>query len=355
MVRLNQKLLFLLLLLFFIISLVIYLFILPPRVMSISPFNQTQDVDLDSFLIIKFDKPVKRQILKHFIVPETHGEWKFEDPLIKNHLFRTLVFTPAVGLEQNTQYQVKIENVISPLRIGLANSFSFSFKTQAISSEKISQDKTQPEKSIGSQPETSSLAQTEPKITFLNIALDWQDHPLSCEAASLKMALVSKGVYVSENDIMGKIGYDLTPHQGDVWGEPNKAYVGNIGGKMCDTGYGVHWEPAAKAANTWREAESFSGWNLENLIKEIELGNPVIVWGTLPVGTLHDCFWYTPEGRHIKTFQETHVRLVVGFIGEVENPSKIILNDPLTGRLYWSTSYFLTNWKAFGYSGVVVR
>ena len=89
--------------------------------------------------------------------------------------------------------------------------------------------------------------------------------------------------------------------------------------------------------------------------KEIESGNPVVVWGTMPVNNLSDCSWFTTEGKYIKAFRETHVRLAVGFVGDSENPSKIILNDPLSGRLYWDTSYFLTNWSAFDYSGVVVR
>lgn len=338
-----------------VVSTAIYFFILPPKVINVTPSHDAQDVSFNTPLIIKFDKPVGRKSLNHLIIPEAYGEWKFEDPLVKNHLFRTLVFTPAVDFEQNTRYQVKIENVISPLGIGLPSSFSFSFKTQSISSEKISQNNNQPEKLLEPQSETSLLTQTEPEITLLNIALDWQDHPLSCEAASLKMALAEKGVYISEDDIMEKIGYDQTPHQGDVWGDPYRAFVGNIDGKICNTGYGVHWDPVANAANNWREAEAFSNWDLKNLTKEIELDNPVMVWGTLPVKTIHDCSWYTPEGKYIKTFWETHVRLVIGFIGESQNPSKIILNDPLTGRLYWSTSYFLTNWKAFGYSGVVIR
>ena len=81
----------------------------------------------------------------------------------------------------------------------------------------------------------------------------------------------------------------------------------------------------------------------------------MIVWGTLPVPYIHDCSWYTPGGKYIKAIREDHVRLVVGFIGKPENPLKIILNDPLSGRLYWTTSYFLTNWRAFGYSGVVIK
>jgi uncharacterized protein YvpB len=322
---------------------IIYFFIIPPRVITTTPANQASKVALDTPLIIKFDKPIKRQKLHHVIIPDTYGEWKFEGPIIKNHLYRTLIFTPAVDFEPNTQYQVNLENIINPLGFGLAGKFSFSFKTQAIFSERNFSQKNERE-----------VEQSKPQITLLNIPIDWQDYPLSCEAASLKMALAYKGVYVSEDEIMEKIGYTLAPRRGNIWGDPYKTYVGQIDGRICQTGYGVYWPAVAKAAQNWREVKVLSNSKLEDLIKEIQLGNPVIVWGVLPVGKLTDCSWYTLEGKYIKAFKETHVRLVIGFIGEAENPSKIILNDPLAGRLYWPTSYFLKNWEVFNYSGVVI-
>ena len=154
---------------------------------------------------------------------------------------------------------------------------------------------------------------------------------------------------------MNKIGVDLRLKQGNIWGNPDQLYIGDIDGEMCVTGYGVHWQPIAQAANDWREAESFSGWTLQDLTRELEAYNPVIIWGTMPTDVLTDCSWHTFQGEHIKTYEETHVRLAVGFVGDAANPTKIIINDPLSGELYWPTSYFLTNWQAFNYSGVVVK
>ena len=329
-----RKILILLLVGLILIS--VYFFILPPRVVDSSPSDE--GVALDSSLVVKFDKPIERRKLQHSIIPEAHGEWKFEDALIENHLFRTVVFTPAIDLKSSTQYQIKLENISSPLGIGLTNEYSFEFTTVESSIEIIEKD-----------------GPGEPRVVLLDIPLDWQDYPLSCEAASLKMALAFKGANISEDEIMGKIGYDLSLRKNDIWGDPYQVYVGDIKGEICETGFGVYWGPVAEAAGNWQEVEAFSNWTLEDLIKEIESGNPVVFWGTLPKETLHDCSWSTPEGKYIKAFKETHVRLIVGFIEENNEVSKIIINDPLSGRLYWSTSYFLTNWKAFDYRGVVIR
>lgn len=318
-----------------------YFFILPPQVVSSTPSGE--DVDLKSSLVIKFDKPVERRELQHSIIPEAYGEWRFEDSLIENHLFRTLVFDPAIDFKPDTQYQVRLENISSPLGLGLSNEFLFEFKTCEVVYDNYKENEKDLKPSEG------------PEVTLLDIPLDWQDYPLSCEAASLKMALTFKGLNVSEDEIMEKIGYDLTSRKDGVWGDPYQTYVGDIKGEICETGYGVYWGPVAEAASNWREAEAFSGWELEDLIEELQLGNPVVFWGTLPKDVLNDCSWSTSEGRYVKAFKETHVRLIVGFIGESDNPSKIIINDPLSGRLYWSTSYFLTNWGAFDYSGVAIR
>lgn len=337
-------------LIFFLFS--FYIFVLPPKVTNSIFLNQVQGVALNVPLTIRFDKPVDRQKLQHLITPEAYGEWSFEDSLIKNHLFRTLIFTPAVGFEPGIQYQVKLENIVGPFGIGPASNFSFNFKTKELPSKENFPEETQFKNSQNIQADIVSHSRD---ITILDIPLDWQDDSLSCEAASLKMALSGKSIYVSEDDIMKKIGYDQTKHKGDTWGDPYQAYVGDIDGKMCSTGFGVFWEPVSKAASNWREAEAFSNWEIQDITREIKLGNPIVIWGTLPVTTLTDCSWYTPDGKYIRAYQETHVRLVIGFIGDVENPSQIILNDPLAGRLYWSVDYFLTNWESFGYSGVVIR
>ncbi len=268
------------------------------------------------------------------------------------------MFTPAVNFEQNTRYEVSIKNITSSLGVSIPKDFSYSFKTistPSVVTQKANLVETQVGENINIQSEREISYKAKPKITLLNIPVDLQDKKLSCEAASLKMALLSKDIYVTEDDIMNRVGYDLTPLRDGIWGDPNSAFVGDIDGKICVEGYGVHWGPIAKVANDWTDAEAFSLWDLNRLVKEIQAGNPVVVWGVVPDKVLRDFSWYTPDGDYIKTYKDTHVRLVVGFIGEASNPSTIILNDPTSGRLYWSADKFMNNWKAFGYSGVVVR
>src|SRR3989344_6450470 len=302
-----------------------YLLLGEPKVTNVYPSSDDL-AELDTKIIIKFSKPIKRQEVTHEIIPEVHGEWKFQSPILENHLYRELIFMPLVPLEPDTEYKVRVQNIKNHSGIQGKN-VTFSFRTKKLD---IPQTANLPEIKI----ETAS----KPSITLLDIPVDWQDDPLSCEAASLKMALVFKGAKVSEKDIMEKIGTDETPRKGNVWGDPHETYVGDIKGEICKTGYGVYWDPVAKAAMHWNAAEVKTNWNIEELAKEISLGNPVVVWGKIPGDTINDCSWFTSRGKYVKAYKEAHVRLVVGFVGRKENPEKIILNDPIAGRLYWDTS-----------------
>jgi len=309
----------------------VFSLIRPPQIVSTDPPNGIQDISLDKSLTITFDKPVMRREIKISFLPQVLGELVFENPSAGNHLYKSVRFTPAGELKPDTEYQVTVEN-IKGFVLGQARRAVFSFKTAVLKN-----------------PEP------EPQETILQVPFYWQQHALSCEASSLRMALAWKGVLVSEEEIMAKVGFDSTSRSGDKWGDPYKAFVGNIDGKMCVTGYGVFGAPIEKAAKNWRPAESFSNWEIQDVTREIRQGNAIVMFGHMPTGNLTDCSWYTPDGKFIKAYRQDHVRTIIGFIGPSDNPTKIVFNDPLKGKLYWSTAYFLKNWERSNFSGVVVR
>lgn len=188
--------------------------------------------------------------------------------------------------------------------------------------------------------------------TKLSVPVYLQKYTLSCEVASLRMALNFRGANVTEDDLIPKIGTDPTLHRGDTWGNPNIAFVGNIRGTQMKDGYGVHWAPIAKAARNYRNAEDFQGWNIEKMTKAILDGNPVIIWVYSHFGT--KTVWYTPDGTKIDAVRDEHAVVVVGFVGPADNPTELIINDPLIGQVHWSRANFNRKWEIFGRSGVVV-
>ena len=286
------------------------------RVIKTAPTNGSLAVELGTNISITFDQPVVRSDIEGKISISPTFQY------IKSWSGNRLTINPVKLLNYHTKYTVTIgSGARSQYGKLMTNGFSMSFTTQL-------------------------------KKVILNIPLDRQDRALSCEAAALKMALNYRGLNITESNIMAIVGYDPTIKNGNVWGDPNVAYVGNIDGRQNSTGYGVHWDPIARAASNWRQAKAFSGWTVAQLAGEIEAGNPVIIWGVL--GSGYSDPWVTPGGKQIAAWKGEHVRTLIGYTGSPDNPASFIINDPIVGRITWSVNTLKNDWAKFNNSGVVV-
>ena len=287
------------------------------EVASSSPKNNSSGVSASSVISLTFDQTVDKSSAEgaFSISPSVSGKFSWSGS--------KMTFSPDSPLEKSVGYTV---------------------------------NETAPVKSIDGLPMGKSFTinfTVEDNVVTLNIPVDYQDRPLSCEAAATKMALNYKGANVSEDDIMNYVGFDPTVKNGNIWGDPYSAFVGSIDGKQNSTGYGVYWDPIAKAANHFRPAEAFTNGTAQKLATEINAGNPIVIWGTL--GSAVADLWQTPDGKTINAWKGEHARTVVGYKGRVDNPSAFYINDPVKGRLIWTTSDLLGNWGAFQNSGVIIR
>lgn len=190
----------------------------------------------------------------------------------------------------------------------------------------------------------------------IDVPILYQERALSCEAATLRMALAYRGVTVTEQELLDAIGRDPTPRTrtsaGIVWGDPDEAFVGNVDGVIGRTGYGVHAGPIGRVAGQYRRTEVLTGASPQALADAIATGNPVIVWGHLTSG--RPMTWRTPGGKTIHAINGEHTRVVVGYTGRQEEPTGFHLNDPIYGRQYWKLEKFMKNWEKLGRSAVVV-
>ncbi len=188
----------------------------------------------------------------------------------------------------------------------------------------------------------------------LRVPFHKQEHALSCEIATLKMVLNFYGVAVSESDLLRDLPLD-TPEPrgaGNVWGDPDNGFVGDIDGKIPNIGYGVYEKPIVDLALQYREAKKLAGATLADILMEVQNGRPVIVWGSLASG--RDISWFTPGGKYIKAVYGEHTRVVIGFSGTPEDPKYILLLDPIYGKVTMSKNRFLTNWALLDNKAVVV-
>lgn len=287
------------------------------RATRFSPSNAATGASIGSTVQISFDQNVDHFSAESLfsISPSVDGSFSWNG--------NTMIFDPTDAFDFNTSYSVSIESgVVSVEALNSAESYSFSFTTE--------------------------LSQTKLAVVFHR-----QERPLSCEAATLVMALRYKGVSISESTLIDQIGIDPTPHENGVWGNPHIAFVGDYYGRQSTTGYGVYWQPIARVGNLYRTSRWFTGGTIQDLTTEIQNGNPVIVWGNAGSGTRVD--WKTSDGDNVIAINGEHTRVVTGFVGPAENPTSIIVLDPLYGEKYYTTSAFESNWSILGKAGVVVE
>jgi uncharacterized protein YvpB len=186
----------------------------------------------------------------------------------------------------------------------------------------------------------------------LDVPYHRQEHALSCEIASLKMALAWAGINVSESDLISSIPVDNTPRANGVWGNPYQAFVGNIDGKMMQDGYGVYWDPIAKAGLRYRRTEVLRDSSLPELIYHLNQKRAVVVWGYFGRGQRMD--WTAPDGGLVRAVNGEHARVLIGYTGSMTQPENLILLDPIYGEMQWPVDQFLGNWSQLENGAVAV-
>ncbi len=188
---------------------------------------------------------------------------------------------------------------------------------------------------------------------MFNIPFHRQEHSLSCEVASLKNAFYGYGLDVPESELIRFLEFDPTLKSGNVWGDPERGFVGSIDGIMPVNGYGVYADPIARLGLRWKRTEALRGGTSLQLAEHLLAGRPVIVWGYY-AGLGEPMSWQTPEGKHIDAVHGEHTFLVYGFTGDTTQPTGFYVIDPINGHAYWDINYFLMRWDSLGRMAVVV-
>jgi uncharacterized protein YvpB len=207
-------------------------------------------------------------------------------------------------------------------------------------------------------------AQSPPRThRVLPIKLDYQDHNLSCEAAALRMALAYEGIVVDEVTLMRYMSIDLRPARFDArghlvtWGDPARAYVGNVDGHIESyTGYGVYNAPVAAAAIRAGAHVVASGSGLYGsgiapgaIYAAVLQGRPVVAWIS---NTYHD----VPLDRYVAydgaTVWYTLTEHAVTIAGV--RPGQVLINDPWFGQAWHSKAQFESAYATFNHMAVVI-
>ncbi len=206
------------------------------------------------------------------------------------------------------------------------------------------------------------------KEVILNVALHSQIYSLSCESASLQMALEYKGIKKSQDQLLEQIGISdpyksYTDANGDmIWGDPELGFVGNVRGYFSTkangmrgaTGWGVNKSPIARVAQAYRpDSQAYSGFTTADIIKELDNDNPIVYWHVPDSYATGSITYKTPAGRSIKFFRN-HVALISGY-KIVDGKTSFFISDPLYGEYTVQQSTLERRMAKYNGDVVVVR
>ena len=181
-----------------------------------------------------------------------------------------------------------------------------------------------------------------PRPAMIAVPTYSQQRNLSCEYASLVIAMGAFDTWVSEWDLDGIVGWSENPH----WG-----FRGDINGVWGNTDdYGVYagaLVPALNAYGFWGD-EFYAQGDSSALTSRLDAGNPTLVW----IGMWGDTgfYEYTADGTRYKLLPGLHVVVAYGY-----DDAGVYVSDPATGgsRFFdWGT--FMWMWNAMDGMGLAV-
>jgi uncharacterized protein YvpB len=195
---------------------------------------------------------------------------------------------------------------------------------------------------------------------LISAPLYHQVRSLDCEAAALQIALAAKGIYVSQDWLIGVIGADRRApvlKNGNVvqWGDPYQTFVGSVdGSEPSFTGYGVYDPPIAMAAErAGAAATPLEGVDPQTLYQQVMHGNPVVVWVVNHLGTTTLKTWTAWDGRTVPYSVGEHAMTLVGVDFDDDT---VTLDDPGNGSQFTiGMPTFENSFASFGRMAVVVR
>lgn len=159
-----------------------------------------------------------------------------------------------------------------------------------------------------------------------------QQRGLSCEYASLVIAMAAYGTWVSEYAFDERVGWSANPHSG---------FRGDIDGEWGNTvDYGVYPEPlVGPLADLGFAGEVFYGGGADALTARIDKGMPTLVWVALwgDTGSYEDL----EDGTTLKLVAGYHVVVAYGY-----DEWGIYVSDPGSGVYRaWDWDSFLAMWN----------
>jgi uncharacterized protein YvpB len=191
----------------------------------------------------------------------------------------------------------------------------------------------------------------------LNVPWYQQAFELSCESASLRMALAYEGIATTDKAVLDIVGADLRPAQwvsGALhWGDPYVSFVGNVSGsELALTGYGMYYPTVVKAATQLGGHVLAQGEGITptQVYEAVLAGHPVVTWVTYQWVILRRQDYTAFDGRVIPyAGPGEHAVTVVGV-----DATRVLINNPWSGPEWINKSLFERVYATYNQMAVVL-
>lgn len=193
---------------------------------------------------------------------------------------------------------------------------------------------------------------------ILDVPLYDQAYKLSCEEASLRMALAYEGIRVTDAQVLALIGTDNSAARwtstGLRWGDPYTTFVGSpYGSETALTGYGTYFPTIAAAARAFGGTVLAAGEGIspDTLYADVLAGHPVVAWVTYQwVGASRQDY-VAFDGRLIPYAGPVeHAVTVVGVTA-----TQVYVNNPDFGLEVISRTVFESSYATYNDMAVVLE
>src|SRR5258708_7196786 len=209
----------------------------------------------------------------------------------------------------------------------------------------------------------SSLAAPPRAERVLDVAWHHQAHSLTCEAAALRMALSSYGIWVDELILISYMSRAPGPAMFDAqgrlvaWGDPARGFVGNPDGRIERyTGYGVYDQPVALAAlgagaDVVQAGSGLYGSPVPpgDVYGAVLEGHPVVAWISNTYHRVALAHYVAYDGADVGYTLTEHAVTVIGV-----RPDAVLINDPWFGQSWHPKAQFESAYSTFADMAVVV-
>lgn len=176
--------------------------------------------------------------------------------------------------------------------------------------------------------------------------------PTGCEVTSLAMALSFHGYGISKeklaDEYLEKAAPGTVSYRTAFWGDPRK-----------EDSFGCFAPVITKAANQFlakkkspHMAYNLTGTPLDDLLVEIRMGYPVIVWGSMYInGEIVFSYGWEIDGETVTWPSNEHCMLLIGFDTETNS---VIVCDPLAGITSYDKNAFQHHYDTLEQQAIVI-